>query len=308
MDIVQAEKLIVQETILSPREPGITMESSDAGYTTTDSQISRRSTSRTNAGKNRLLDLRNEDAATEEEIQMYMQREIPNRKRKLSSIAENDQVDQPIPKRKLGNIPFGDTAGSVIKDPSIGKLWRIMSKIVVPSWVTRIPVNFGSAQHGKLKADQWRSAASVYLPLALTILFTTINDASVSEELAEQLACIHENTMTLLRAVLILTSVKTSEAQAKLYTVTMVKYLNGLKKLYPDRKLLPSHHLSLHLSKFLLLYGPVHGWWLFPFERLVFFLQKTNINHKNSMLFKILAFLLSHQLYNNHRRVSNHNA
>jgi hypothetical protein len=27
-------------------------------------------------------------------------------------------------------------------------------------------------------------------------------------------------------------------------------------------------------------YGPVHGWWMFPFERVIGALQKTNTNYK----------------------------
>ncbi|KIJ09587.1 hypothetical protein PAXINDRAFT_87272, partial [Paxillus involutus ATCC 200175] len=41
-----------------------------------------------------------------------------------------------------------------------------------------------------------------------------------------------------------------------------------------------NHHASLHMNEFLLRYGPMHGWWMFPFERIIGTLQKTNTNHK----------------------------
>jgi hypothetical protein len=36
-----------------------------------------------------------------------------------------------------------------------------------PSWLVRPPRNFGSASHGKLKADQWRSVCTVSLIITL---------------------------------------------------------------------------------------------------------------------------------------------
>ncbi|KAG1758760.1 hypothetical protein EDD22DRAFT_849772 [Suillus occidentalis] len=47
-----------------------------------------------------------------------------------------------------------------------------------------------------------------------------------------------------------------------------------------SHSLCPNHHACLHLHEFLLRYRPMHGWWMFPFERIIGVLQKTNMNHK----------------------------
>ena len=60
----------------------------------------------------------------------------------------------------------------------------------------------------------------------------------------------------------------------------MVEYLNILKDLYPNMAWRPNHHASLHIGSFLLLFGPMHGWWMFVFERMIGLLQKTNTNFK----------------------------
>ena len=60
----------------------------------------------------------------------------------------------------------------------------------------------------------------------------------------------------------------------------MRAYLESLRDLFPEMKLRPNHHIALYLGEFLLRFGPVHGWWMFPFERLIGLLQKVNTNKK----------------------------
>ncbi|KIK78949.1 hypothetical protein PAXRUDRAFT_162629 [Paxillus rubicundulus Ve08.2h10] len=60
----------------------------------------------------------------------------------------------------------------------------------------------------------------------------------------------------------------------------MKAYLECVKTIFPEISWQPNHHASLHLDEFLHMYGPMHGWWMFPFERVIGSLQKTNTNHK----------------------------
>jgi hypothetical protein len=157
-------------------------------------------------------------------------------------------------------------------------IWKDIEEIIVPSWVSKIPTDFGSPRHGKLKADQWRSAALVYMPIALVHVWSRTN----FYEQSEHYDAILRNTLVFLQAVEIVTRRKISAEDAKAYTGLMGEYLAGLRQLFPDKKLRPSHHFSLHLEEFLLKYGPVHGWWAFPFERVIQVLQTTNTNHQIS--------------------------
>ncbi|OSC99540.1 hypothetical protein PYCCODRAFT_1340936, partial [Trametes coccinea BRFM310] len=59
----------------------------------------------------------------------------------------------------------------------------------------------------------------------------------------------------------------------------MMKYLESLRELF-DHQFVPNHHLSMHLMECLLLFGPVHAWWAFPFERFNGLLQRMNTNSK----------------------------
>ena len=55
-------------------------------------------------------------------------------------------------------------------------------------------------------------------------------------------------------------------------------YLDGVKTLYKGAKFQPNHHLALHLTMFIALFGPVHAWRSFAYERFNFMLQSLNIN------------------------------
>jgi hypothetical protein len=43
--------------------------------------------------------------------------------------------------------------------------------------------------------------------------------------------------------------------------------------------------MALHLAEYLRLYGPVHSWWTFPFERLIGMLQRIPNNFQNGQFF-----------------------
>ncbi len=60
----------------------------------------------------------------------------------------------------------------------------------------------------------------------------------------------------------------------------MKAYLDGLHKLIPDYQFRPNHHMALHLPEYLTWFGPVHGWWTFPFERLIGLIQRLPNNSK----------------------------
>ena len=38
--------------------------------------------------------------------------------------------------------------------------------------------------------------------------------------------------------------------------------------------------MALHLRDYILLYGPVHSWWAYPFERMIGTLQRISTNYK----------------------------
>ena len=56
--------------------------------------------------------------------------------------------------------------GQVLTDEDMVEIWFDLARISTPTWVTPIPLDLGSASHGKLKADQWRTLGITHLPLS----------------------------------------------------------------------------------------------------------------------------------------------
>ncbi|KAF8582609.1 hypothetical protein K439DRAFT_1618134 [Ramaria rubella] len=84
--------------------------------------------------------------------------------------------------------------------------------------------------------------------------------------------------MDLVSAVLIATAFEVSPSHTTAYTAYMQQYLRGLKELFPTFKFRDNHHVVLHLEELLNALGPVHSWWMFPFEHLIGKLVKISTN------------------------------
>jgi len=149
--------------------------------------------------------------------------------------------------------------------------------MIAPSWFPSVPVDFGSASHGKLKADQWRVIGTTYLPVSLVRLWAQSSDDSPRSTRCKDILDV---TMFLVSATAIATSRVTSHVNATLFLQHMTAYIEGVKRLFPTFPLRPNHHMALHLPEYLVQYGPVHAWWLFPFERVIGMLQRTATNCK----------------------------
>ena len=167
--------------------------------------------------------------------------------------------------------------GHVLSSKDMSEIWADLETILTPTWMTSVPHNLGNPAHGKLKADQWRTLGTVHLPLSLIRLW-----GSVDSDNPRSVHCqkILEVTMFLVSAVVIATSHTISTAHADSYLMHMIDYLNGIKELFPKYRLHPNHHMALHIHEYLLLFGPVHSWWTFPFERMIGALQRMPHNNK----------------------------
>ena len=157
---------------------------------------------------------------------------------------------------------------------------RDIADAVVPTWVERPPADFGEASHGSLKADQWRTVCTIYLVLTLVRLWG-------HGKATDQQRTVLQNFVHLVVAVDAATRRSMSTARAELFDKHMELYVKGLRELY-DHELVPNHHLALHLKECLLLFGPVHGWWAFPFERFNGLLANLNTNSRTSAYYQCM--------------------
>jgi hypothetical protein len=156
-----------------------------------------------------------------------------------------------------------------------------------PSWLPSMPQNFGDANAGTLKADEWRSLATIYLPLAL-VSFWGEGTVHSSPDYAKELRQVLDHTMALFAAVRLACLRTMTLNRRNAYQSLMIQYIHDLPNIHFKEHHRPNHHMALHVPHFLTLFGPVRSWWCFPFERLIGLLQQISSNHK---LGKDLSFI-----------------
>ncbi|KIK32678.1 hypothetical protein CY34DRAFT_100947, partial [Suillus luteus UH-Slu-Lm8-n1] len=140
----------------------------------------------------------------------------------------------------------------------------VIQQITVPSWFTSVPGDFGSASAGTMKADEWRSLITVYIPIALLSLWGA-GTSHPSDEVSTRLRDVLDHTMELVCAVYLACARTTTAWRAHAYRTHIANYVGNLKKIHPTFALHPNHHAAFHIYDYLLLFGPAHSWWCFPF-------------------------------------------
>ncbi|KAG6849161.1 hypothetical protein C0991_011950, partial [Blastosporella zonata] len=68
-------------------------------------------------------------------------------------------------------LSSGEAATKICPPQTIQHIQSVIKLTVTPSWVNSVPSNYGQASAGSIKADEWRTLATIYLPIALVILW-----------------------------------------------------------------------------------------------------------------------------------------
>lgn len=156
---------------------------------------------------------------------------------------------------------------------TLAEVWLDMSKTTLPSWIGRAPPELGNGKHGKLSADQWRTACTVNLVVTLVRLWGL---KSPGEREYQMLV----NFMELVTACKLAMMRKTTPTRISQFQEHMRRYLETTKELYIDCALTPNHHLSLHLPRLFENFGPPHAWSCFVFERCIRWLKFIKTSNK----------------------------
>lgn len=180
----------------------------------------------------------------------------------------------PHPTADFSTIPAKISNPIILHKGVLREVWSDMANTTIPSWLKRAPANFGSASHGKIKADQWRTVCLVNLVITLGRLWGT-------SSAGEKNNAILRNYFSLVITVRWATTRSTSETHAKLVDDYYAYYLKTTIELFGENALRTNNnHATQHLSECLRSFGPVHGWWAFPFERFNGIIQRTRTNRQ----------------------------
>ena len=137
----------------------------------------------------------------------------------------------------------------------------VINETATPSWVNLVPSNFGDSSAGTLKADEWRTIITIYLPIALISLWATEYSQGPH---SVQLRSILDHTMHLVSAISVVSQRTMTVARAEAYQRYMVSYIRDLQKLFPDVGFRPNHHMAIHIHNFMLHMDPLTPGGAFP--------------------------------------------
>ena len=156
---------------------------------------------------------------------------------------------------------------------TLAEVWADMSKTTLPSWIGRAPPKLGDGRHGKLSADQWRTACTVNLVVTLVRLWGLESPDDRHYQMLD-------NFMDLVTACKLAMMRKMTPDRIDQFQTHMHRYLETTKTLYVYTALTPNHHLSLHLPRLFKNFGPPHAWMCFVFERCLRWLKFIKTNNK----------------------------
>lgn len=163
---------------------------------------------------------------------------------------------------------------AVLGRETLAEVHTDLNRTTVPSWVSPVPKNAGTKQHGKLSADQWRTLCTIHLPITLIRIWGQKNEGSRERRMLD-------NFLDLVTAVEVAGMLITSDAHIAEYQRAILRYLRTMQDLYKDAPFKPNHHLAIHVGDTILpQFGPLHPIRAFHTERNNFTLQMENTNMK----------------------------
>lgn len=192
----------------------------------------------------------------------------------LQSIAEGPQLSV----EGLGTLDSTDRR--FLGKDVLTRVWEDNHHMVLPSWIGRVPPRVGSSQHGKLSADQLRSTCTINLVTTLISVWGIAPEGS-------KWKIVLDNFMDLVVAVKLAHMRTLTPKRIQKYHFYMYRYLCTMQELYPHISIQPVQHMSLHLTRLMEQFGPVHAWRCFAFERYNGILQNIPTNYQFGRLSEV---------------------
>jgi len=184
-----------------------------------------------------------------------------------------ESIPSEFPEKSTQGRKATSSTGAVLGKDIMEAVWADMARTELPSWVTDVPRNWGTAARGKLSANNWRVICTVHLPITLIRLW---GGDDAPEDRKHKL----QNFMDLVCAVQIANLRSISKKDIELYEHYIHRYLTGFKSLYKLSKVKPIHHAALHYGDILRGFGPAHTHGAAFYERYIHSMQSQNHNMK----------------------------
>ncbi|MBW0540492.1 hypothetical protein O181_080207, partial [Austropuccinia psidii MF-1] len=146
---------------------------------------------------------------------------------------------------------------SGLSSKQLTKISILLKEVALPSGITRVPPRIGTFKGGKIKASEWQSLFSIYLPLVFLDVF--IEDVEQYESNSPINQLLLKNICALITCTNILISKSITEADANLFLQRYKSYCQTSHELFLCCKMNPNHHYALHVKSQLLWWGPLNA-------------------------------------------------
>ena len=146
---------------------------------------------------------------------------------------------------------------AVLGAASLKEISDDQAHLELPLYVTARPRKLGSTEQ-HMTADKQRSVVTIHLVITLIRIWG-------HEQGCKRVML--ENYMHLVMALQIASMRTISGEDIERYTYHYKACLKGFVQLYKEVLVHPNNHMCLHLGMFLCLFGPVHSWRSWVFER-----------------------------------------
>lgn len=144
---------------------------------------------------------------------------------------------------------------------------------LMPTGYRKAPREMGSKGNGKLTADQWKVTSTIHMVITLPKVWISMPEGS-------RFRLLLENFMHLVAASQLAGARVIKKQATQRCLEHMASYLEGMKVLFRSERMVPNHHLAMHIPlDFLEKLGPFPAWSANIFERLNGMLQQIKTNH-----------------------------
>jgi len=139
------------------------------------------------------------------------------------------------PCQQCQEMPLSAVSG---EHPSYGKkdvlkqIRDVIRETTMPSWFGSVPRNFGDISAGTIKADEWHSLITVYIPIALISLWGGPSSKAT-------LKSILDHTMDLVSAVYVSCARTMTLECATAYRSYIASYVRSLRRIHPTSNVWP---------------------------------------------------------------------
>ncbi|MBW0469066.1 hypothetical protein O181_008781 [Austropuccinia psidii MF-1] len=160
---------------------------------------------------------------------------------------------------------------------NIKQFCLLMDTLVLPTGVSTLGRNIGSAKHGRLKASQWLSLYTLVIPLVFPEMYMDGHDKiSIESNRGKFL----QNTGDLVQCTRIACTRSLKDGHAGRFYNAYNRYTMTSKYLFNNPNIKPNHYYALHIPEQLKIWGPLMGVAEFAGERMIGLLQNIPTNQK----------------------------